>query len=171
MFNTLITAPKTWHQEYRKKMQTISRYLGLTQSPVDDLSSVEDTRIPGSCEWLTGKDTFVRWQLNEDEDSPRYLWLTGKPATGKSVLTAHVIRWLEDTNCSYYFFKHGDQNRSSISGLLRSIAYQMAQKSYTVRETILELSQDDVILDEDDYRSIWKKVFTGGILRTDFTSM
>jgi hypothetical protein len=149
-------------------MQTLSRYLNVSRSPIDDLSSLEDARIPGSCEWLTSRKSFLDWQFNED--SPRYFWLTGQPATGKSVITAHVIGCLDEKSCSYYFFKHGDQNRSSLSGLLLSVAYQMAQKSYGIRETLLELSQDDTFIDKDDYRSIWRRLFVGGIFRTEFTS-
>jgi hypothetical protein len=116
---------------------------------------------------LSSKKTFLDWQFNDE--SHRYFWLTGQPATGKSVITAHVIECLDENSCSYYFFGHRDDNRSSLSGLLLSIAYQMARKSRVIREKLLELSQDDSLLDKDDYRVIWRRLFSGGIFRTDFT--
>jgi hypothetical protein len=148
-------------------MQTLSRYLNVSRSPIDELSSLEDARVPGSCEWLTTRKVFLDWQFNEG--SQRYLWLTGQPATGKSVITAHVIDCLDENSTSYYFFRHGDQNRSSLSSLLLSIAYQMAQKSSVVRGKLVELSEDDSLLDKDDFRGIWRRIFLGGIFRINFT--
>ena len=147
-------------------MQALSRYLNVSGPPIDELSSLEDARLPGSCEWLSSKKTFLDWQFNDE--SQRYFWLTGQPATGKSVITAHVIECLDENSSSYYFFGHRDHNRSSLSALLLSIAYQMAQKSRVIREKLLELSQDDSLLDKDDYRGIWRRLFIGGIFRTDF---
>jgi hypothetical protein len=147
-------------------MQALSRFLNVSGPPIDELSSLEDARLPGSCEWLSSKKTFLDWQFNDG--SERYFWLTGQPATGKSVITAHVIKCLDENSSSYYFFGHQDHNRASLSGLLLSIAYQMAQKSRVVREKLLELSQDDSLLDRDDYRGIWRRLFIGGIFRTDF---
>jgi hypothetical protein len=149
-------------------MQTLSKFLNISSSFIDDLSELEDARIPGSCEWLTCGKAFLDWQYGDD--SPRYFWLTGQPAIGKSVITAHVIGCLDDSNCSYFFFKHGDQNKSSLSRALLSLAYQMAQKSHIIRKTLLELSNDDSFLDKDDSRGIWRRLFVGGIFRTDFTS-
>ena len=148
-------------------MQALSRYLNVSCNPIDELSSLEDARIPGSCEWLTNTKTFLDWQFNEE--TQRYFWLTGQPATGKSVITAHVIGCLDENSCSYYFFRHGDQKRSSLSGLLLSLAYQMAHKSHLIRERLLELSQDDSLLDKDDFRGIWRRLFVGGIFRSDLT--
>jgi len=149
-------------------MQTLSKYLNISGSPIDDLSSLEDARIMGSCEWVTNRKSFLDWQFNET--SARYFWLTGQPATGKSVITAHVIGCMAEYSCSYFFFKHGDQNRSSLSGLLLSIAYQMAQQCQAIRQTLLEVSQDDWNLDKSDYRGIWRRLFVGGIFRISFTS-
>jgi hypothetical protein len=147
-------------------MQTLSRYLNVSGPPIDELSSLEDARLPGSCEWLSSKKTFLDWQF--DDESQRYFWLTGQPAAGKSVITAHVIECLDENSSSYYFFGHQDHNRPSLSALLLSIAYQMAQKSRVIREKLLELSQDDSLLDKDDYRGIWRRLFIGAIFRTDF---
>ena len=84
------------------------------------------------------------------------------------MLASHVIDNLEGTMCSYYFFKHGDHERSSLSGFFRSIAYQMAGKSLGVREKLLELAQEDPFLDKGDYRNIWRKIFVGGVFRATF---
>jgi len=148
-------------------MQNLSRYLNVSGPQIGELSSLQDIRLPGSCEWLSSKNTFLDWQSNND--SQRYFWLTGQPGAGKSVITAHVIELLDENSCSYYLFGHRDQEGSSLSRLLLSIAYQMAQKSCNIREKLLELLQDDPLLDRGDYRSIWRKLFMSSIFRTAFS--
>ena len=147
-------------------MIILSKYLGIPHSRQYELSALEDNKVTGSCEWLTNRSNFQQWQFLDE--SPRYFWLKGRPATGKSVLSSHVIKTLEGTRCSYYFFKHGNQERSSLSGCFRSIAYQMGGLSLSIREKLLEIVQDDSILDKDDYEYIWRKLFMGGIFSATF---
>jgi hypothetical protein len=154
-------------QKLREEMQNLSRYLNVSGPQIGELSSLQDARLPGSCEWLSSKNTFLDWQSNED--SQRYFWLAGQPGAGKSVITAHVIELLDENSCSYYLFGHRDQEGSSLSRLLLSIAYQMAQKSCAIREKLLELLQDDPLLDRGDYRGIWRRLFVGSIFRTAFS--
>lgn len=66
--------------------------------------------------------------------------------------------------------KHGDQEKSSLNSLLLSIAFQMAQKSDLVRKILLELAQDDSFLDKNDFRGIWRRLFVGGIFRSELAS-
>ncbi|KAL2069213.1 hypothetical protein VTL71DRAFT_15551 [Oculimacula yallundae] len=160
--------PKSRQQLYRQEMQSISRFLNVSSGPIDDLTELEDSRIPGSCEWVTSSKSFLDWQYGDN--SPRYFWLTGKPAIGKSVITAHAIRCLDSSCCSYFFFKHGDHRRSSLSAALLSLAYQMAQNNHTIRQFLLEISSDDIFLDKDDYRGIWRRLFVGGIFLISFST-
>jgi len=53
---------------------------------------------------------------------------SGNPGTGRSVITGHVIKFLQRCGAdhSYYFFKHNDIGGSNVSTLLRSLACQMA---------------------------------------------
>ncbi len=99
-------------------MQALSRYLNVSHAPINDLSTLEDDRVPGSCEWLTNSERFLDWQFSDD--SPRFCWLTGQPATGKSVATAHVVGSLVDDTCSYFFCN---------SPFLQDIDVSLAQNS------------------------------------------
>lgn len=160
---------KSKHQQHRDQMLIISELLGVSGSPEDELSALEDSRLSGSCEWLTNKNTFQDWQFLDD--SPRYFWLTGRPGTGKSTLAGHVVNYLGDSRCSYYFFKYKDYQRSSLSSFLRSIAYQMAKSSHSVREKLIEISVETSHLDKNDFRSLWRKLFVGGIFRASLPHM
>ena len=100
-------------------------------------------------------------------NAPPILWLSGNPASGKSVLASHVISHLEADNshCSYFFFKYGIENKSSISDCLRSIAYQMATRNADVQRMLLVIEAEGVIKKKTDERSIWRDFFLGCVLQ------
>lgn len=96
-------------------------------------------------------------------------WLTGRPGTGKSVVSGHVVRYLEDCNldCSFYFFRHSDNAGSTIAALLQSLAFQVAESSYEVRRAIVSLIEDGVRLSHGDHHMLWTKLFVQCIFRLD----
>ncbi|KAK0101598.1 hypothetical protein ONS95_006761 [Cadophora gregata] len=160
--------PKAKQQLYRQEMHSISKLLNVPGAPIDDFNELEDVRIPGSCEWITSSKNFLDWQYGYN--SPRYFWLTGQPAIGKSVITAHSIGCLGTSSCSYFFFKYGDNKRSSLSAALLSLAYQMAEQNQAIRRFLIDSFTDDANLDKDDYRGIWRKLFVGGIFLVHFSN-
>ena len=147
-------------------MRSLQAYLNVLDKPDDDLANHEDSKADGSCFWIEERERFLQWRDFGDEELQVY-WINAKPATGKSVLAAHIIMLLEDydLDCSYYFFKHGDKGKQVLSGLLRSIAFQMALQHAPARQTLLKLQAENVHFDKDDERAIWRKVFIGGILQ------
>lgn len=84
------------------------------------------------------------------------------------MLSAHVIQHLEDKNltCSYFFFTMDSKVESNLSHCLRSIAYQMALSNAHVRDELLAMIDAGSQLTKGDFRVIWRKVFVGGIFRT-----
>lgn len=120
----------------------------------------------GTCHWLMGKTNFRNW-IEIDSKVPGILWVTGEPATGKSVLAGYAINQLQrmDRNCYYFFFRHGDKSRSRVSTCLCSIALQMAASNSQVREILVELQNEDETLDKDNTRLIWQKVFLSRIFK------
>ena len=141
----------------REQMRSLSSYLNIIDAPVDDLTAFDEQKLQGSCEWLTKKESYQEWQYNDD--SPKYFWLCGKPAMGKSMLSSHIIQHLEGTSRCYFFFKHQDHLRSSLAVFLRSMAYQMASSNRSVRQQLLKRQEDDPFIEMDNARSIWRKVF------------
>jgi hypothetical protein len=94
--------------------------------------------------------------------APRYFWLRGSQATGNSVLLASITEKHRPRNRSYFFFKQGD-HRSTLSSLFQSIACQMATKNRAIREELLEIARDNFQPPNDDYKAIWRNIFTNGI--------
>ena len=87
-------------------------------------------------------------------------WISAKPAIGKSVLSGYVIDGLASLglDCSYYFFRHGNEDKSTVSGFLRSLLYQMALRSKDVRQQLLSMIEKAVRFNKDDGKAIWRKL-------------
>ena len=179
----------------RDQMRILADYLGVSEAEDEELSNLEDVEVSGSCQWLLEKQSFIDWRdARGDSDpteidlpartrnlaisrrnrpdhplAPRFFWLTGAPGTGKSVLAAHVIRHLENRDCSFYFLKHSDRSKQNLSGLLKSIAYQMARRDVALRQSLLSmLKEGGLTAEKNDIRAIWKQLFVQKIFRTDF---
>jgi hypothetical protein len=179
----------------RDQMRILAGFLGISEAEDEELSNLEDAEVSGSCQWLLKKQSFIDWRdARGDSDpteidlpartrnlaisrrnraehllAPRFFWLTGAPGTGKSVLAAHVIRDLENRDCSFYFLKHSDRSKQNLSGLLKSIAYQMARRDVALRQSLLSmLKEGGLTAEKNDIIAIWKQLFVQKIFRTDF---
>jgi WD40 repeat protein len=141
-------------------MKQIEQFLAMPEIPEDDLMDLEDIRMPGSCDWFTDRPAFQEWLSGSPRDSPMLFWAHAKPATGKSVLAGHIISTVDDFNyeCSYYFFRHGDKVRSTPSGCLLSILWQMALRNQHVRQKLLSMIDRGVRYEQENAKSIWRKL-------------
>src|SRR6266487_4328073 len=111
-FTVLKSKEKLRHSQ----IKDLEKYLGVSEHLEYDLITVEDARMPGTCEWFSARKSYMRWR-NFALDAPCVLWVNGKPAAGKSVLAGHIIGQLRKANadCSYFFFKYGDKSKSRLS--------------------------------------------------------
>jgi hypothetical protein len=150
------------------QMKALSRYLGLVESPTADLANAVQHQVDGSCTWLTDSPLFLDWQEGLDR-TPRCYLLSGEPASGKSTIAGHVVKYLEECacDCSYFFFQDDNTGKSTVAELLCSMAWQMALSNTTIREKLLIICEEGVPIDKSDERSIWRTLFTTLILRTE----
>ncbi|RYP54076.1 hypothetical protein DL768_001078 [Monosporascus sp. mg162] len=150
----------------RDDLLALSRFLGVSGAPEDDLMTHDFQKHPGSCEWFTQGETFQQWR---DDIASKVLWLRGHPGAGKSVLASHVISHLcaRRLDCSYYFFAEGDQSKASINPFLRSMAWQMAALHPEAFSEISYLSNNwqDTPVDKVDHNSVWRHVFSTALLK------
>ncbi|ORY66267.1 NACHT and WD domain protein [Pseudomassariella vexata] len=149
----------------RDQLQALESYLSVSQTWQNDLVTVEDARMSGTCEWLAANKAFLEW-ADESMDSPKILWINGKPAAGKSVLAGFVIDQVQkhSLNCSYYFFKHGDKSKSRLSYCLRSLAFQMASTDAQVRKVLVAIQREGIKLDDNE-SMIWHTLFLSRIFK------
>ncbi|KAL8690713.1 MAG: hypothetical protein Q9224_004342, partial [Gallowayella concinna] len=156
--------------QLHKDILRIDQYLGEPGKPEDDLWDLEEARIQGSCEWFAERAAFQKWVDLETLPSSQLYWVSAKPATGKSVLSAYVINTLNNLNldCSYYFFRYGTKERSTASGLLLSLAFQMALFNASVREKLLSMIDRGIRFDKNDAKAVWRKVFLLAVFKAEW---
>ncbi|KAK6845809.1 WD40 repeat-like protein [Apiospora arundinis] len=153
----------------RDTLLKVELLLGISDATYeDDLMSLQELRHPGSCSWLFRLPDLTDWLVHSGRAAAPIFWLTGRPATGKSVLSSYVIDKLRETGflCSYFFFKHGKAGRSSLTDCLRGIAHQMATQDQAIALQIEQLDRDGESWDLGDEKSIWRKLFVNGIFKT-----
>lgn len=122
--------------------------------------------MDGTCDWLLEKQSFRDWRDSTSKES-RILWISGPPATGKSILAGYVVDQLRkaDHSCSFFFFKHGDKSKSRLSSCLSSLAYQMAHSSDVARRMLLSMSDEKHDFHRDNERLMWRTLFSSGIFQ------
>lgn len=172
-FGSAITSIETTRLSFRRDkqqddMRKLSKYLGSLERPESDLATLLDNQVEGSCVWLTEKSSFHAWQEGLD-DTPNIFWLRGDPATGKSIVTAHVARYLDESNTesSIFFFRHNIKGKSIVAELLCSLAWQMAFSNSQVRKKLLNMQEDGITLDRNDPHMLWRTIFLARIFRAE----
>ncbi|KAK7723043.1 hypothetical protein SLS63_009072 [Diaporthe eres] len=182
-FNTTIEQINREHSERQsEQLNQIAEALDTCQRPEKDLLALSDKLHKGTCEWLTQHRDFVTWMdVGDSQDygpmSPstsshkqnRLFWLYGPPGSGKSVAAGHVIKHLTSYNldCNYFFFKN--DSKTSITHLLLSLAFQMAESNFEIRQTILTMLRNGESINTQDSAVIWNSLFLGRLLKVQFT--
>ncbi|KAG8532551.1 uncharacterized protein KY384_002428 [Bacidia gigantensis] len=161
---------KTEESQRHSQLAHLSTYLKMPFRAEDDFVNVEDARMQGTCEWITSKDSYREW-CDTASNTPRVLWVTGRPAAGKSVLAGYVISQLEQQSfaCSHFFFRYGDKTKSRLDICLRSLAFQMASHNSGVREKFSGMQKMDERLELASPRNMWRRLFMSGIFKTMLT--
>jgi hypothetical protein len=168
-FDSAITSiEKNWSSarrvENQAEMRTLSNYLGGVGRPDSELATLGDNQVEGSCIWLTEKPSFHTWRHGMNQTLTIF-WLRGDPATGKSIATGHVAKYLEEgnTECSIFFFRHNITGKSTAADMLCSLAWQMAFSNTYVREQLLSMQDDGITLDRNDSSMLWRTIFLARI--------
>lgn len=100
-------------------------------------------RQPGTGDWFISSAAFQNWLL-----TPQFLWLTGIPGAGKTILSSTIIASLlcqqqESSNAvvfSYFDFQDASYQRSDT--LLRAILAQLATRSPTALSFLRDLHDE-----------------------------
>ncbi|KAI2623191.1 hypothetical protein GGR54DRAFT_629765 [Hypoxylon sp. NC1633] len=139
-------------------------FLNVIDTPEDELQTLQLLQEPGSCRWFSEAQRFVSWRAG---GSPGILWLTGRPGSGKSVLSSHVVEQVQSSGgfCSYFFFRQREASKSTLSDCLRSLVLQMAMQDNYVTDKLLQLEGEGVAWDMTDELSVWRRLFISGIFK------
>ena len=134
----------------------------------DDIyQSLDLGRLPGSCDWIADVDNYSEWL---EGPVPSVFWITGKPGAGKSFLSSKVIRDLKNRGkkCTYYFFAFGEKSRAGSSSFLKVLVCQLSRMHEEIAVLVSKQCRRDPLLSKADHRSVWRKLFSEGLLQAKF---
>lgn len=149
-------------------MLAIEQGLEIVDDHIPRLHAIYNKTVKGSCEWLRAHDAFVKWRRSPQT---RFLWLSGPPGTGKTILTATVAQYLKDAirlPCCVFFCEGEGEQRPSLSGLLKCFAYQIAKDNKEIRACLKDLAEKVLPFLEDGSDSadiVYKRVFKDCIFK------
>ena len=141
-------------------LREIETLLAVSEPPDVDYIFYRDRWVQNTCAWVLKHKSFQQW-FDDPTAKARVLWLHGVAASGKSVLSSFVIDHLVQSkiSCQYFFIRFSDPNKRSLSFLLRSIAFQVAQNIPAFRQGLLRLIQEASKIDTADAQTIWQRIF------------
>ena len=123
----------------REESEDIKRALDDWLSPSDtleDLHRLRSNTTHGTCEWIRSHDEIVMWRTAKLDQSSRsqILWMNGKLGSGKSSLTASLVRDFEndefpDSNTkiplAYFFCIFGQESKRTARKILATLTSQI----------------------------------------------
>ena len=153
---------------FREESQELEAILAISEPPDVDYIFFRDRWALGTCEWILQNPLYIDW-FNSSGPEPRILWLHGGPASGKSVLSSFIINDLVERHacCQYFFIRFADSSKRTLSTLLRSLAFQLAQALPLFRDKILQLSDEAIKLETADARTAWQRIFKSILFKLD----
>ncbi|KAJ3536624.1 hypothetical protein NM208_g6643 [Fusarium decemcellulare] len=98
-----------------------------------ELISFKGDLVQGTCEWIRHNDTYRSWlQANDSQ----LLWISGGPGRGKTMLSIFLTHELETlashSSALMLYVFCGDKSHSTEIAILRSLLYQILDKSPTM---------------------------------------
>ncbi len=105
-----------------------------------NLRNAIEKRQPGTGEWLLSSPEFQAWL-----SSPQFLWLTGIPGAGKTILSSNVIAALlcqhehSGNAVVFSYFDFQDSSKQQADTLLRAILAQLAARNSEALKSLVEL--------------------------------
>ena len=159
---------EVWPNQDSKEVKEVGKLFAIDEVPEDDFNFFRRRWMPGTCDWLLAEPDIKLW-LDDTTPDSRIAWLSAPPASGKSILSTHVIShlWESGHTCQYFFFKFGDPKKRSLNGLLRSIGYQIAKDIPAFRGKLIDSSGESLRLEKADPSVIWQKIFESIVFKME----
>ncbi|KAI1325597.1 hypothetical protein F5Y16DRAFT_257717 [Xylariaceae sp. FL0255] len=105
-----------------------------------------------TCRWILQTPTYLSWRTGNDnpnlyrDPDHNFLWLKGKPGTGKSTMMKFLLAQLQDQApesneivLSFFFNARGHSLEKMTLGLYRTLLLQLLEKCPTVQPVLDEL--------------------------------
>ncbi|KAN0141750.1 hypothetical protein V8E53_000212 [Lactarius tabidus] len=105
--------------------------------PSSNLYTASDAHHEGTAAWCTEGKTFADWM-----ESGSFLWIHGKPGSGKTILSSVIVRHIEklpnvkSVLLAYFYFDFKDEGKKDSRALLSSLLNQLSNQSDQFRDVL-----------------------------------
>ena len=97
---------------------------------LDDQSTLSNSRLNGSCDWVLDNQDFRSFLSIEPGLEKEIFWISGAPGIGKSCISSFLIDHLRQKfSVAYFFCKTDDAERRQTIGVIKTIAWQFYRDS------------------------------------------
>ena len=118
-----------------------------------------------TCRWLLKKSEYQDWlDVNKTPDHHGFLWIRGKPGSGKSTLTKFAVenarKATSETVISFFFNARGEDLEKSTRGMYQSLLFQIL-KAIPDLQIVLDrfrpvAQEESLKWEEDDLQSLFE---------------
>ena len=125
---SLMNIEKEEKQQKGREFEAILTWLKVDeteQEAILEAVAIERTQYPGTSNWILRNDKIKSW-LRRKPENP-FLWMHGTLGTGKSVLLAELVNFLQSSDASvvHHFCTYTYASSTKYDGILRSIVVQI----------------------------------------------
>ncbi|KAG8158557.1 hypothetical protein KVR01_011679 [Diaporthe batatas] len=151
-----------------RKMMIVERD-SATLGYVGEITKALDADHHDLSKYFSREDPKYRSFLGNTTRIPQILWVKGPPGAGKSVLSAFIVQHLRsiEAKCQFYFFRHGNPDTRSVSGLLKSLTFQLASQLPDYRHRLTGLAETGFSAQKVESRVLWQKLFVQMLFEMD----
>ncbi|TLD09766.1 hypothetical protein PspLS_11579 [Pyricularia sp. CBS 133598] len=120
-----------------QRSQKIVKWLAPPDVSTNDNKALKQ-RYGNTGQWFLRSEEYSQWKTTPKSS----LWLRGIPGCGKTVLSSIIIDDLRHAgsysdNLIYFYFDFSDTSKQSLENAIRSLVYQLYQKSPSVYQGYL----------------------------------
>ncbi|KAI9762711.1 MAG: hypothetical protein M1840_001178 [Geoglossum simile] len=125
-----------------EKRRSVLRWLRDVDPTPNHRAARKKHEQPETGTWLLKCKGFEQWC----DQKGRILWMHGIPGAGKTVLSSIVIEYLISmhprSQVAYFYFDFSDKAKQNTFSCLKSIAFQLCEKSEELHEDVVALYED-----------------------------
>lgn len=151
--------------------KVVSEFLSTSYSVTEhDLNFFWSRRSSDTCDWILETTEYQQWMETPSKNA--VLWMHAKPGRGKSVLSSYLVRHLLEQGAAvqYFFFRFGEQEKRTVSALLRSLAIQLSNQFPVFQRALVKLKNRGFNPTESDSETLWRKIFVESLFTLNLTT-
>ncbi|KJK75176.1 hypothetical protein H634G_09522 [Metarhizium anisopliae BRIP 53293] len=148
--------------------ERLRSFLSISAAIDHDFDLFCGRRAEGTCQWLLEQAPIREWLSTPSQSE--VLMIHGRPGRGKSVVASFLAQHLNGFGAvvQYFFFRAGDETKTTMAALIRTIAFQIAQQLPSFRKTLLDMVDGGYKPKDAEWRSTWKRLFVNLLFEMEF---